>query len=132
MEVKIHRVEKGSKETLGVLTIDGRICCYTLELPFLDNAKDISCIPVGTYKCICKSSPKFGDTWEVLSVPGREGILFHSGTTHADTHGCIIFGRDIGWYNDDRAVFNSRDAKTIFMTSTKNVSEFNLTISDEV
>jgi len=51
----------------------------TLELPWLDNEREISCIPAGTYKCERLNHPRFGHCWWVKDVPGRSEILFHSG-----------------------------------------------------
>ena len=62
----------------------------TLEPPWHNNQKDISCIPPGAYIIKRTDSPKFGDTYEVLNVNARENILLHSGSFVKDTQGCII------------------------------------------
>ena len=36
--------------TIGNLYLDGEWLCDTLELPYLDNQRNISCIPAGQYK----------------------------------------------------------------------------------
>lgn len=51
----------------------------SLELPWLDNERSISCIPAGTYECERIQHPKFGHCWLVRDVPSRTGILIHSG-----------------------------------------------------
>lgn len=51
--------------------------CYTLERPWLDNRRRVSCIPAGTYKGRVLPSPKFGiDLPELLDVPGLDGMLW--------------------------------------------------------
>jgi hypothetical protein len=73
----------------------------TLELPWLNNQRRISCIPEGQYKCVKHKSPKFGNSFWVKDVPGRSEILIHVGNYAAsknpktgvpDTLGCILPG----------------------------------------
>jgi hypothetical protein len=73
----------------------------TLELPWLNNQRRVSCIPEGTYKCVKHKSPKFGSTFWVKDVPERSQILIHVGNFAAsknpktgvpDTLGCILPG----------------------------------------
>lgn len=128
--MELIRLEYGEKETLGIIKKHGKILCYTLELPWRDNMIDISCIPTGIYECVKIISPNHGKTFQVTNVPGRTEILFHSGVIHKHTLGCIIPGRDIGWHNNDRAVFSSKDAMKILMTEYKNDDKFLLRISN--
>lgn len=72
---------------------------FTLELPWRDNARNISRIPEGVYKVRKRYSQRFGDHFEVLGVPDRTLILFHVGNFPDDTDGCILPGlslEDIG------------------------------------
>lgn len=66
--------------------------CITLELPWRDNAPQISCIPEGLYQVAARKSDKFGYHYHVLDVPAREWILFHPGTYTRQLRGCIIPG----------------------------------------
>ncbi|NLL66618.1 MAG: hypothetical protein GX236_02810 [Clostridiaceae bacterium] len=65
---------------------------YTLELPWRDNAKNISRIPEGVYKVRKRYSQRFGNHFEVLGVPDRTLILIHKGNFPEDTDGCILPG----------------------------------------
>lgn len=76
---------------------------HSIELPWLDNKRGISCIPSGVYKCVPYSSAKYKNVWQVLDVPNRTAILIHSGnfaskvklplSMHdSDTEGCILVG----------------------------------------
>ena len=38
------------KSTIGKLYLNGEMFCDTLELPYRDNQRSISCIPDGEYK----------------------------------------------------------------------------------
>lgn len=78
--------------TLGVIVLDNGRAFQTLELPWLDNVYDISCIPEGEYTVIPHSSPSKGECFALLDVPMRKDILIHAGNLTKDTHGCILVG----------------------------------------
>jgi len=96
--------------TMGVLTDEkNEIICYTLENPWKDNAKEISCIPSGTYEVVPYTSAKYPRAFEILDVPERSSILIHNGNTLKDTRGCILVGAMAGKLDADDAVTKSRD-----------------------
>jgi hypothetical protein len=79
--------------TTGQLLALPDLNLYTLEDPWLDNQKGISCIPMGTYRCIFSMSQRFHRLLpELLNVPGRTGIRIHAGNTTSDTEGCPLVG----------------------------------------
>ena len=91
--VFINRIAKEDKQTLGELTIDGsEEKFYTMELPWKDNQKRISCIPEGKYQVIRRWSEKYGNHFHVLDVPNRSYILIHYGNYKHNTLGCILPG----------------------------------------
>ena len=111
MKLLLKRKFKGDTYTVGDLFIDGTFFCNTLEdkvriLPLLcpDTPQGISCrckekkyaetaIPYGTYKITMEHSPRFKRVLPHLhNVPHFLGILIHSGTTDADSAGCILVG----------------------------------------
>jgi hypothetical protein len=102
--------------------------CVTLEREWLDNRRNISCIPEGTYICKRVISPKFGETFEVVDVPGRSHILFHKGNIKDDTHGCIIVGELFDPLNGENAVLSSGKAFQEFLSRLENNEAFTLTI----
>ena len=73
----------GEKQTSGCLSIfdeDTMVFqCKTLELPYLENHKDISCILPGEYECERLHHRKFGICWLLNNVPDRSGIIIHIG-----------------------------------------------------
>ena len=79
-------------QTLGLYTIwkndfpVGRFAC--VELPWLQNQPDISCIPTGTYEVIKHVSPKFGPCFWVQDVPNRSEILIHVANYTRQLRGC--------------------------------------------
>lgn len=92
-------------QTLGELSIydGGNLVAKfaTLELPFLSNQKQISCIPEGTYTVTRRYSKKYGDHFHILYVPGRNLILIHSGNYTTQTNGCILIGLKHADINND-------------------------------
>ena len=73
--------------------------CFCLELPWLNNQHDISCIPGGmTYPVIKYSYAGHPNCFWIKNVPNRIGIMMHIGDfatgLHNDTHGCQLPGMD--------------------------------------
>lgn len=113
-DLLLKRVAGDAEVAQGVLIGPGNIAfAVTLELPWRNNARKVSHIPVGTYKCRRVQSPRFGNTFEVL-VPGRDAILFHGGNTADDTLGCILVGHG----------FDPVKGKTGIVQSQKEFGEF--------
>ena len=84
------------ESTIGELFLNGELLCDTLENPWLDNQKNISCIPVGEYPVRIRL-PRESATRDymhllVKEVKDRDYILFHIGNTAKDTRGCILVG----------------------------------------
>ncbi len=76
--------------TNGSLTLDGKEICKTIELPWRDNRRNVSCIPEGRYRLGLYPSRKFGLNLLVQDVPGRSGILIHpANNAAAELRGCI-------------------------------------------
>lgn len=79
-----------SQGTHGEIWIGGEFVCYAIELPWLDNVRNNSCIPEGTYVLTKRYSKKF--KWHVLvkDVVGRSEILFHpANDAKVELRGCI-------------------------------------------
>jgi len=95
--------------TAGIFVLsDGNkvlFTCNTLELPYLENKNNISCIPADTYNVVPYSSAKFPNTYQVQNVSGRDKILIHKGNTKANTEGCIL----VGVYSKDGVIVSSKD-----------------------
>lgn len=76
--------------TNGDLFVDGRLICYTIELPWIHNEHQTSCIPEGEYPIVKRYSPKFGWHLHLTNVPGRELILIHpANEAMKELKGCI-------------------------------------------
>lgn len=118
-----HLTREPEKEgaTLGILRDAlGNTICQTLELPWLDNKRQVSCIPVGLYLCKPYSSAKYKNVWELQSVPNRSAILIHSGNTTSDIQGCILLGMERGRVTGKPAVLSSKVAINEFRSIVGN------------
>lgn len=74
----------------GELFINEEFQCYTIELPWLNNLKQCSCIPGGNYLLKKRWSPKFKWHLQVKDVPAREFILIHpANNAIKELKGCI-------------------------------------------
>ncbi|MEH0154686.1 DUF5675 family protein [Limibacter armeniacum] len=74
--------------------IDQVFSTCTLELSDKGNARNISCIPRGTYKVVPRHTDARGWHYEISGVPGRSLILIHPGNFHRDIQGCVLLGTD--------------------------------------
>ena len=101
----LTRNEVEPKQILGdfVATENGTVIfsCKTLELPWLNNQRSISCIPTGSYSVVKRTSDKYGTHFQLLNVPDRSMILIHSGNYYTQTQGCILVGSGYQDINQD-------------------------------
>jgi hypothetical protein len=119
MKLTVIRLIREEDHTTGMLFIDGKYFCDTMEDKDRDLFSDMdekeilaikvfgeTAIPYGTYKMRISYSPTFKkDLPEILAVKGFTGVRIHSGNTAADSKGCILVGEKNG---PGTAVINSR------------------------
>src|SRR5690606_5207068 len=76
--------------TNGVLKHAGKVICETIELPWRNNRRWVSCIPEGRYRLFRRQHHKHGDQLAVANVPGRSAILIHPANfAISELQGCI-------------------------------------------
>lgn len=126
----LKRVAADAHGTYGVLIDGNQPFAVTLERPWADNQRSVSCIPAGTYVCARKQSPRFGNTFEITGVLGRSHILFHSGNTAADTEGCVLVAEEFAQLGGRVAVGNSRAGFKELLTRLAGQEGFTLTIKE--
>lgn len=100
-KVDIYRITESNEQTLGELFIDDEFFCYTLELPWLNNQRRISCIPANTYKVVRRWSQKHKNHFHITNVPNRDWILIHSGNYYTQILGCVLVGKELMDINAD-------------------------------
>ena len=76
--------------TNGALFYNDRFLGFTIELPWLNNARTISCIPEGVYQLKARYSEKFKYHLQLQNVKGRSLILLHpANDALKELEGCI-------------------------------------------
>jgi hypothetical protein len=116
------------ESTIGELFVNGERFCDTLELPYRDNQRSISCIPVGEYKVRLRVARESAtrDYLHLLvkDVKDRSHILFHRGNTAKDTRGCILVGQG----SQQDIVHNSTLAMDLLMKEIINLGGENINL----
>jgi hypothetical protein len=105
MKLQVVRTQFGKDATNGLLFIDGKFECYTLEDQYQAvKVMHETCIPEGEYDIQFRKtggfhtrySAKYGNSHygmlHLQDVPGFTYILIHSGNTDEHTSGCLIVG----------------------------------------
>src|SRR6476620_3724062 len=76
--------------TNGKLMCEGKTICNTIELPWKNNERRVSCIREGKYFIRKRYSQKFKWHLEIAAVPNRDLILFHpANNALQELNGCI-------------------------------------------
>lgn len=89
MELELNRAYDPDG-TNGELRSGADLICFTIELPWLQNQHNISCIPEGRYELRKRFVEKFGLHLLVVDVPDRSWILIHPATdAKTQLRGCI-------------------------------------------
>ena len=86
---------------------------HVLERPWLENQRNVSCIPSGQYRVTFlprSASGRYRNVWHLQDVPGRSGVLIHSGNVVSHSRGCLLIGKRRGILKGQPAVLNSRTA----------------------
>ena len=114
--------------TIGELFINDERICDTLENPWLDNKRNISCIPVGEYKVRLRLARESAsrDYLHLLiqDVPNRSYVLVHIGNSPSETQGCVLVG--LGSQQD--FVSNSRLAMDLLIKEILNLGGENINL----
>lgn len=108
--VRLVREQDDGHCTQGRLMLPGGAWFFTLERPWMDNKRGVSCIPTGTYHAVWRQRPNKTWSYWLKDVPERTWILIHSGNIVAHVQGCIMLGLMRGRLKGEPAVFNSGPA----------------------
>lgn len=109
--INLQRFSYDPRGTLALLTVQGERF-YTIERPWVNNERGISCIPEGEYELAWIKSPRFGWCYQVKDVTNRSHILIHVANYATDVTGCVGLGMSL--MGDRIAVANSRKAMKKF------------------
>ena len=105
MKLEVRRVYDNGKATIGMLFVNGKYECLTLE----DEHREVKVfaetrIPAGTYKIGLRTEGGHHETYkrrygdkhigmlQIMDVPNFTNILIHIGNLEKDTAGCLLVG----------------------------------------
>jgi len=125
LRADLCRVFLDEKQTLGEITCED-VKVYSLELPWKNNERRISCIPDGLYKCTRENHPKFGWCYRLHDVPNRDGVLIHALTNYTQTLGCIGPALDQKDINGDALPDNVSSKAALAKLTALNFTEINI------
>lgn len=125
LTVHLNRAISGIDGTFGNLVLPTGKQLVSGELPWRDNRRACSCIPIGKYEVIWSYSNRFGYCYRVLNVPGRSHILIHpanymglaSDGFKQELQGCISLGLGVANHAKQRILTSSRIAVGAFNRS---------------
>jgi hypothetical protein len=121
---KVHLVRYYNDDavTLGNLQIGGikHKPIFTLENPWRNNERNLSCIPVGEYECKAFTGIKHRNCYQVCNVKDRAYILIHKGNYAKDTQGCILIGNCVVSRHSEYMITNSQATMRILKELLEN------------
>ena len=103
--------------TFGTLTGPQGLKLVTVERPWVNNQRNVSCVPEGIYTLRRHNSPTHGECFaleavtlgvEIYGPSQRTHILIHSANTVDQLEGCIAPGLRHGVIGQDWAVLSSK------------------------
>jgi hypothetical protein len=131
--LKIVRTHGNDKQTIGQLHVVEAnrvlLTLATLELPWSNNKRGVSCIPTGEYTVRKRISPKFGLSFIIDDVLNRSYILLHSGNYHTQIKGCVLLGSHFKDINKDGYTDVVSSKKSLEKLLDIMPEEFSLTIT---
>lgn len=134
----LTRMRTGDTGTFGRLEIMGETFA-TGELPDRGNAPFLSSIPAGVYECRKTWSPRHqASLYEILGVPGRDGVRFDVANWVGDktkglkcqVDGCVALGKGIAVIDGQLGVTDSHNVVDLFNILLGG-EDFQIAITDE-
>lgn len=104
MELKLPRFSGGDEATLGLLHVDGKFFCYTLEDQFNEpKVPGETRIPPGRYQITLRDEGGMTQRYEkrfdfhigmlwIRDVPDFKFVYIHTGNNDDHSEGCILVG----------------------------------------
>ncbi|MEM9001448.1 MAG: DUF5675 family protein [Bacteroidota bacterium] len=125
----------GEEASLGIcLVLNGNQKLFkseSLERGWVNNHRDVSCIPEGEYPLVLEYSPRFRrELWEVKDVPDRDECKFHSANYWYELNGCIALGNNRKYLDGDEVmdITSSRPTMRAFHEVLEGENEVRLTV----
>ena len=96
--VKITRTFQNQQQSLGYCVVFDEqnrpiFSGLSMERGYLDNIRNISCVPKGVYNLTYEFSPRFDRfLWELKNVPNRSEVKIHAANYWHELSGCVSLG----------------------------------------
>lgn len=137
--IKVHRFWQDENQSSGsCVVLDSNnfplFAGLSLERGWRNNERNVSCIPIGTYKVVLEWSNKFQTMlWEIKGVPGRSECKFHAANYWFQLNGCNALGLRYKKLNADkyRDLTSSRNTMKAFHQALKPYNRAILIITGE-
>jgi hypothetical protein len=131
----LDRVYLGDRTLGSIYDSRAGLIAKSLELPWRNNQRSVSCIPEGEY-LVTKEKPIPQDDpstdvdesggriyrpyahFRLHNVPSRSGILIHRGVVPAHSQGCILVGSRFKDYDSETPSLGESGVKLQFMVDT--------------
>ncbi len=111
MILKLTRLKSDNRATIGVLELDDKVECFTLEDAYHETkVKHKTRIPIGTYEIKLRDdggmNVKYHNKFDfhkgmlhLQNVNNFEWVYIHIGNYDTDTSGCILVGNSANLIN---------------------------------
>lgn len=87
--------------------------CFGLELPWLNNKPNYSCIPEGLYNYSKGVSSQNKPVINILNVENRTEIQVHVGNFVKQILGCLLVGKSLVYLDEDGTIDVSSSGTTL-------------------
>ena len=124
MHIEVILIEATPNSTLSKLLLDGDFFGFVIEDgPRTVKVPGVTRIPAGTYPVKQRFHGGFYEKYrrmfghqfalQIMDVPEFTSILFHCGNTVADTRGCLLLNKWVG-FNSTQQVFEGRESTVLY------------------
>lgn len=126
MSLELKTIAMRDDGCFSVLLWEGVPFAVSVERTFEDGRPVIQ---NGIYPCQRSFFNHGGyETFEIV-VEGHSRVLFHKGNRELDSLACICVAEKFGVLQGETAVLESQEGFTELMNLTKDLSQFNMTVS---
>ena len=116
----IFRQPSTKDGTPGRYVSDSGLTFQTIERPWLNNKRDVSCIPEGVYQAVWGWSQKHScNLYRLTGVPDRDDIEIHPANVYQQLMGCASMGSDRVLFKRDSIRPGCPDRDMLGVTDSK-------------
>lgn len=125
-----ERCVRTPRQTLGRYIYKDKQIAVVLELPWKDNERKVSCIPVGTYRVIRRWSGRHKNHFHITGVPNRDLVLIHVANYKEQLEGCQAPGQFFTFLDKNATIDVTDSRNTLNNMLAILPKEFDLVITE--